>query len=124
MRINAVILSTNSGVCTMTSRTGFGRYFACSDLVVVGHVGLLLVAFVQSAQSAEGSNPFDIFIQSYIDEWGKPPKSDPTAPPSRWPTSLLPPQPETTPRPIHSRSGRLAAPARLARRCPIPRAGR
>ena len=43
------------------------------------------------------SSPLEIFVKSYIDEWGKPPASDPNAPPTRWPTKLLPPQPETIP---------------------------
>src|SRR5262245_5215646 len=57
-------------------------------------VGMLLPS---SATGAEGLSPFEIFIKSYVDEWGKPPVSDPNAPPSRWPTTLLPPQPQTTP---------------------------
>jgi len=52
---------------------------------------------MECASAAEGLSPIEIFFQSYIDEWGKPPKSDPNAPPTRWPTILLPPQPQTTP---------------------------
>jgi len=52
---------------------------------------------VSPALSAEGLSPLEIFIKSYIDEWGKPPVSDPNALPTRWPTTLLPPQPETIP---------------------------
>ena len=52
---------------------------------------------VSPARSAEDLSPLEIFPKSYIDEWGKPPASDPNASPTRWPTTLLPPQPETIP---------------------------
>jgi hypothetical protein len=56
-----------------------------------------IVLQIQCASASEGLSPIEIFFKSYIDEWGKPPASDPNAPPTRWPTTLLPPQPETIP---------------------------
>jgi len=84
-------------VLTVALKIGSGRYLGCSVLIVVSLACVLQAVIAQSAQADEGLSPLDLFIKSYIDEWGKPPKADPNAPPSRWPTSQLPPQPETTP---------------------------
>jgi putative OmpL-like beta-barrel porin-2 len=65
-----------------------------------GTAGLVVAALLAlSAQPALGqSSPFDLFIKSYVDEWGKPPPApDPKAPPTRWPETMLPPQPQTIP---------------------------
>src|SRR6516164_5731003 len=56
----------------------------------------VLVAIATQPAMAQAS-PLETFINSYVEEWGKPPKTDPNAPVSRWPTSQLPPQPETSP---------------------------
>ena len=70
-----------------------------AQLLASAAVALVVTLFLIScASAAEGLSPLEIFIKSYVDEWGKPPPaSDPNAPPTRWPTTLLPPQPETIP---------------------------
>ena len=62
------------------------------EAVVVGLATVMLTAIPARPAVAQAS-PLQLFVNSYIDEWGKPPKADPNAPPSRWPTSQLPPQP-------------------------------
>src|SRR5262249_14165087 len=71
--------------------------FRAQSLASVALVRAMASLPPSSATPAEGLSPFDLLIKSYVDEWGKPPVSDPNAPPSRWPTTLLPPQPQTTP---------------------------
>jgi len=70
------------------------RAISLSSVALASSAALMQVS---PALSAEGLSPLEIFIKSYIDEWGKPPVSDPNALPTRWPTTLLPPQPETIP---------------------------
>src|SRR3974390_955832 len=70
----------------------------CRRIVRVLLIVLTAAGFGMSAQAALAqTSPLDLFIKSYVDEWGKPPKADPNEPPSRWPASQLPPQPQTTP---------------------------
>jgi hypothetical protein len=45
---------------------------------------------------ADNSSFLERLFKAYADEWGKPPASDPNAPPSRWPAPF-PPQPVTSP---------------------------
>ena len=63
--------------------------------IVFSLIAVGICAWSQPAMAQ--SSPLELFIKSYIDEWGKPPASDPNGPPTRWPTTLLPPQPETIP---------------------------
>jgi hypothetical protein len=85
------------GVHVMLAIKGIACRLFFTVPIAAGVAGFLQTTVPQPAAAADGQSPLDIFIQSYIDEWGKPPKSDPNAPPSRWPTSELPPQPQTTP---------------------------
>jgi hypothetical protein len=77
--------------------TGAMRGFAiiASAAVTLVTAGWSQSAMAQSSQSDAGF--FERFVKAYVDEWGAPPKSDPNAAPTRWPTSQLPPQPETIP---------------------------
>jgi hypothetical protein len=66
-------------------------------LFVVGTSCAVPISAAAQESPAGSLSPLDLFIKSYIDEWGAPPKSDPNAPPTRWPSTLLPPQPQTIP---------------------------
>src|SRR5262249_30674983 len=71
---------------------------ACLLGIVAAGLAVAFQAFLaQPARAGEGLSPAELFVKSYVDEGGNPPKPAPNAPPSRWPTSQLPPQPQTTP---------------------------
>ena len=71
----------------MCRGTALGRRFARSilahgnaaqrPLCILAFATLLLPVCACLAHAADGSSPLDIFIKSYIDEWGKPPTADP-----------------------------------------------
>jgi len=73
------------------------RPLVSGRLCAAAAFAFIVLLQIQCANAAEGLSPVEIFFKSYVDEWGKPPTSDPNAPPTRWPTTLLPPQPETIP---------------------------
>jgi len=68
---------------------------------IVGTTMIVLLAAgigMSAPPALAQTSPLDLFIKSYVDEWGKPPPpGDPNAPPTRWPASELPPQPQTIP---------------------------